>query len=293
MRNFFTERRILVLCVIGIILALILSFTTITSIWKKNLSGAPSENSSNNTTYSNSGIGVFETVNVSDEAQVKKYVAHIAETLELGNFDDIYSMVDPGYLKYFKITKDSLKSRLSSKGVMNIKLNMSGYKKGTIESMNVYSVDYASTDNSITCNINIVEKSPNNYTIAFDDFVTYIEEPREFIRDGLKFTIYDQAWFKSRYVLKAKLENLNEDSYVVNASRLYENCYVKLSNSNEKRTSSSVLSGESVTLNKNDGMNYDLSFDISELGFSSIKSFILKDIRSVSTGIVKNYEFEI
>ena len=114
MRNFFTERRILVLCVIGIILALILSFTTITSIWRKNLSGELSENSSNNnTTYSNSGIGVFETVNVSDEAQVKKYVAHIAETLELGNFDDIYSMVDPGYLKYFKITKDSLKSRLS------------------------------------------------------------------------------------------------------------------------------------------------------------------------------------
>lgn len=297
MSDFFDDRRLVVACIIGIVVVLTISIISITVVWQTNLGGA-SGTTSNEAVGGNgevieSDIGKYKVVNVSDEAQLKKYAVDLADNLEFVNIDALYESLDPGYVEYFKVTKESLKAKLEGKGILGKKLEMSDYIYTTLNGKRIYSLKYSNADNSLNGSINIIENSPNNYSIALDDFVAYDKNPREFVKDGLKFTIYDQAWFNTKYKLKATFKNLNESSYIVNSSRLYENNYIKLSNLSEVRTVTTVLAGDSVRLDKGSEMNYSLEFNISEFSFSTIKSFIIKDVKSVDTDISKDYEFEI
>lgn len=297
MNDFFDDRRLVVACIIGIVVVLTISIISITVVWQTNLGGTTSSTSNEVTGESTanieSDIGKYKVVNVSDEAQLKKYAVDLADNLEFGNIDALYELLDSGYVEYFKVTKESLKAKLEGKGILGKKLEMSDYVYTNLNGKRIYSLKYSNADNSLNGSINIIENSPNNYSIALDDFVAYDKTPREFIKDGFKFTIYDQAWFNTKYKLKATFKNLNEGSYVVNSSRLYENNYIKLSNLAEVRTLTTVLAGDSVRLDKGSEMNYSLEFNISEFSFSTIKSFIIKDVKSVDTDISKDYEFEI
>ncbi|MDO4283537.1 MAG: hypothetical protein Q4D02_07880 [Clostridia bacterium] len=295
MSDFFDDRRVVVACIIGIVVVLAVSIISITIVWQANLSGVASNTVENGNTNieESSDIGKYRVVSISKEDQLKKYAVDLASKIEFSDIDAIYELLDPGYVEYFNITNEAFKAKLEGKGILGKKLDMTNYIYTTLNDMNVYSLKYTNSDKSLNGSINIIEKSPNNYTIAFDDFVAYNKEPREFIQDGLKFTIYDQAWFNTKYKLKATFKNLNESSYIVNSSRLYENNYIKLSNLSEVRTMSTVLAGDSIRLDKGAEMNYSLEFNISEFSFSTIRSFIIKDVKSVDTDISKDYEFTI
>ena len=86
---------------------------------------------------------------------------------------------------------------------------------------------------------------------------------------------------------------MNNDSYIINANRLYENNYLRLSTGNDIRTLSTVVSGDYIKLEKDHEMNYLLEYSIPELSYMQIKSYIVKDIKSEKTNIVKDYIFEI
>lgn len=296
MEDFFEDKRIIVACAIGIAVVLVISITSIVLIWRNNL-GISSNVPENNVLIDNSnidtGIGKYSRINATRESQIRIYMLDIITRIQSGDINQVYEKLDPEYIEYFKLSKSSFEQKLNGKMILGKKLNMSKYKYSSLNGRAVYIVDYSSIDSYISGKINIIERSPNNYTIAFDDFIAYEKEPKVLVKDGLSFTISDQAWFNSKYILKAKLKNLNDTSYIVNSEKLYENNYLVLATGVEVRTMSSVVAGDSVELKKDAEMNYSLEFNISELSFGSIDSFLIKGIKSSTTGISQDYKFKV
>ena len=91
MNDFFDDRRLVVACIIGIVVVLTISIISITVVWQTNLGGTTSSTSNEVTGESTanieSDIGKYKVVNVSDEAQLKKYAVDLADNLEFGNID--------------------------------------------------------------------------------------------------------------------------------------------------------------------------------------------------------------
>ena len=106
MNDFFDDRRLVVACIIGIVVVLTISIISITVVWQTNLGGTTSSTSNEVTGESTanieSDIGKYKVVNVSDEAQLKKYAVDLADNLEFGNIDALYDLLDSGYVEYFK-----------------------------------------------------------------------------------------------------------------------------------------------------------------------------------------------
>lgn len=296
MEDFFEDKRVVVACVIGIAIVLIISITSIILIWKNNIVDAtnvPDNNVLINKENVDTELGKYSNVNATRDSQIRMYILDVTSRIQSGEVNQIYEKLDPDYIEYFKLSKSSFEQKLNGKMILGKKLNMSKYKYATLNGKTVYIVDYSSIDSYISGKINIIERSPNNYTIAFDDFVAYEKEPKVLVKDGLSLTISNQAWFNSRYTLNAKLKNLNDTNYIINSEKTYENNYLVLATGKEVRTMSSVVAGESVELPKDAEMNYTLEFNISELSFGAIDSFLIKDIKSGATGIAQNYTFKI
>lgn len=292
MSDMFDDKRVLVACVIGIAVVLVISMTSIIFIWKNNL--MPKETVENNTDIVNvqdTGLGKYTGAIVTRETQLKMYASDLIQKIQSSDIDALYDLLDPGYIEYFNVTKTSLEENLKSKMILGKKLEMPKYKYTNASDKNVFVVEYSSLDSYINGKINIIEKSPNNYAIAFDDFIAYEKEPRTFVQDGLSLTVSNQVWFSSKYLLDATFKNLNETSYIYNSNNLYENNFLLLNNSNEIRTLSTVVSGDSIELAKNAEIKYKLEFNISELSFSTIKGILIKDIKSSTTNIAQDYTF--
>lgn len=293
MSDMFEDKRVLVACTIGIAVVLVISMTSIMFIWKNNL--MPKETPENTTdivSVQDTGLGKYSGAIVTRETQLKMYVSDLVSKIQSNDIDSLYELLDPGYIEYFNVTKTSLEENLKSKMILGKKLEMSKYKFANASDKNVFVVEYSSLDSYINGKINIIEKSPNNYFIAFDDFISYDKEPKTFVKDGLSLTVSNQVYFSSKYLLDATFKNLNETSYIYNSNNLYENNFLLLNNSKEIRTLSTVVSGDSVELAKNAEIKYKLEFNISELSFSTIEGILIKDIKSSTTNIAQDYTFK-
>ncbi len=293
MSDMFEDKRVLVACTIGIAVVLVISMTSIMFIWKNNLmpKEAP-ENTTDIMGVQDTDLGKYSGAIVTRETQLKMYVSDLISKIQSSDIDSLYELLDPGYIEYFNVTKTSLEENLKSKMILGKKLEMSKYKFTNASDKNVFVVEYSSLDSYINGKINIIEKSPNNYFIAFDDFIAYDKEPKTFVKDGLSLTVSNQVYFSSKYLLDATFKNLNETSYIYNSNNLYENNFLLLNNSKEIRTLSTVVSGDSVELAKNAEIKYKLEFNISELSFSVIDGILIKDIKSSTTNIAQDYTFK-
>lgn len=294
--DMINDRRFVIFCTIGIVIVSIIAIVAIGFVWKKNFFGDQTTEVSgeNNITNTKSAeLGKYTAQTTTAKQQLDNYTIEIATMIMNADIDRLYKKLDSGYVKYFSYDQDKFRNLLEKKGYFGKKVNMLSYKSATLKNKNIYNISLATVDGKINGTFNIIESSPNNYSIAFDDFVLYEQEPKEYIQDGIQFIVYDQVWYNSRYTLKAKLKNLNDDSYIINANRLYENNYLRLSTGNDIRTLSTVVSGDYVKLEKDHEMNYLLEYSIPELSYMQIKSYIVKDIKSEKTNIVKDYIFEI
>lgn len=293
MSDMFEDKRVLVACTIGIAVVLVISMTSIMFIWKNNL--MPKETPENTTDImgvQDTDLGKYSGAIVTRETQLKMYVSDLISKIQSSDIDSLYELLEPGYIEYFNVTKTSLEENLKSKMILGKKLEMSKYKFTNASDKNVFVVEYSSLDSYINGKINIIEKSPNNYFIAFDDFIAYDKEPKTFVKDGLSLTVSNQVYFSSKYLLDATFKNLNETSYIYNSNNLYENNFLLLNSSKEIRTLSTVVSGDSVELAKNAEIKYKLEFNISELSFSAIDGILIKDIKSSTTNIAQDYTFK-
>lgn len=295
MSDIFDDKRVLVACIAGIAIVLVISMTSIIFIWKNNL--VPQNNVPNDinnigiVSEGNTNIGKYSVVTVSREAQLKVYASDLIQKIQSSDIDGIYELLDPGYVEYFNVTKTSLEQNLKSKMILGKKLEMPKYKFANTGDKNVFVVEYSSLDSYINGKINIIEKSPNNYSIAFDDFIAYDKEPKNFVQDGLSLTVSNQVWFSTRCSFDVTFKNLNETSYIYNSNGSYENNYLILGSGTELRTLSTVVSGDSIELAKNAEIKYKLEFNISELSFATVKGILVKDIKSSVTGITQDYTF--
>ncbi len=296
MEGFFDDKRVLVACIVGIIIVVTLALIAIVFIWNTNVfNNANAENEIIDTTEitKNSDIGIYKTVSLSQEDIINRYASKIAYVLQYGTISDIYDILDPSYAQYYNLTESDLENKIRGKDIMGKALDMKKYSLTSLTDRKVYTITYSTDNGKNTGTFNVIELSPNRYGIAFDDFKAYYKEEKEIINDGLKVTLYDQVIFNDKYSLKATLKNLNDEEYIINTNGAYENCYIRLNNSNDIRTNTTVLSGNSVTLGKNDELNYNLEFGILNFSYSTAKSIVFKDISSSNNGIVKEYEFDI
>lgn len=294
MNQYFDDKKIATICSIGIAIVLIIAIVVIVSLWRNAFSIPDTTNQIVDTTTSeNTGIGTYETVNMTRQLQIQAYVTQIATAFQAEDIETIYNMVSPDYLEYFSMDKDTLKTSLENKGIYGKKIEMSDVTASTLKGYTIMTISYSTNNGKITGNLNVIERSPNNFKIAFDDFIMYIKDPVEYIVDGFKLTLSNQVYFTNSIRMAANLKNMNTDTYIINTNGLYENHYLKLSNGAEYRTLSSILIGEERRMEPGSEMNYRLEFSLPTNSYSSIRSILIKDIANEKTNISKTYEFEL
>lgn len=293
MEDFFDGKKAIVAFCVGIVVTLVLSLVSLVVLWKTDFGTNVESVATGTTTAVSSDLGSYKVINTSRDDQVEVYALDLVNKLAQSDVDGLYELLNPGYIEYFSITKDSFKKKLETLGILGKNLELSSYDYASLDNTKVFAVKYATSDNLLSGSINILETSPNVYTIAFDNFVSYVTEPTVYIQDGIQFTLSNQLWLNSMYKVKLNIKNLNEERCIVNSSNYYENFYIKLSTTSELRTNTTVVAGDTITLEKNGEMNCQLEFSISELSFSSVDSLIVKDIMLSNTGISKDYEFEL
>ena len=283
------KRKYLILVILSGILAVLVFIAAITFIWTR-----PIIKSGEQIKTEDKELGSYSKTNFSLEDQVKVYSALLTAKLSANDSEELYQILNEEFINFNSFNKDSFNMYLSQKELYGKKLVLKEYKNLSFRNENIIKLSFESNDSdNISQIVTVFEKSPNNYTIAFDNFVAYIYDDRSYESNGLKIILSKQTYFTNEYIANIKITNVSNSNVILNRDKSAEIIYLNQGENLNTIVSSNMLMGETLTLEPNQSINYPIRFLISEFTFNSIKKIIIKDVTNESTNNTQDIEIDI
>lgn len=284
------KKKYLIMVVLVGILFICVFISILIYIWSR-----PIGNSVEEKRTEDKSLGFYTNVKFSLEEQVKIYSSNISSDLTSNNIYDLFNKLSKSYIEYNSLDMEKFNKYIDEKNLNGKKLNLKEYKNTTFNNNNIIKLTFETDEKKDKSNITVTvyESSPNNYTIAFDNFISYIGDEVSYEENGLKITLYDQTVFSNEYRTKIKIENISNSNIVLNKQKASEIFYINQGEGFDKIVSSSILMGNSLNLKPSDSINYTLNFFISDFTFAKIKKLIIKDVTNESTNNTQNIEINL
>lgn len=283
------KRKYLILVILSGILAVLVFIAVIIFIWTR-----PIIKSEEQIKTENKKLGSYSKSNFSLEDQVKVYSALLTAKLSANDSAELYQILNEEFIKFNSFNKESFNMYLSQKEVYEKKLVLKEYKNLKFGNENIIKLSFETNDlENVNQSVTVFEKSPNNYTIAFDNFIAYIDNDRSYESNGLKIILSKQTYFTNEYIADIKITNVSNSNIILNKDKAAEIIYLNQGENLNTIVSSNILMGETLTLEPNQSINYPIRFLISEFTFNSIKKIIIKDVTNERTNNTQDIEIDI
>ena len=279
MENENNDRKILILCALGAVCVIIVAIIVLIGIW------TPDKKTEAQEQKADLSLGKYENIYVDDKEQVNQYIDKITTYLATKNLDKLYEMLNPEYVEYFNVSKEKLKKDLVEKGLYGTVLTSNKYNLSTLNSNRYITANLNSnTKGYVQDLVNIIEYSPNDYKIAFDNFVMYNKVPQEYIRNKLNIKVNEQVAFNSKYIIKMSITNNTDDVVYFNPNRAYDFIYLVSSTQGNVPLAVHLYSRETVSIDNGKTLNLNMEFNIDEMSVNNIKGILIKEVKIGKTG---------
>lgn len=275
-----------VVCIVAIILIVL--------VWKFNFVDKV-VNREEPTPTIEQNLGKISYVDYTAETVLNKYLDIINNYLYNADIDNLYELLSDNYKETFNYTKEKLYSNFKGKNIFGKKFPTIKYSAASLNGFRVYAVSLTSEDNSVTFDLNIIEKSPNNFSFSLDKYILTAKPDSHQTTNGIELNIKDITYYNDRIVTRAKLTNSNDYKIFVNTQNANESIYYRIPSYDgdvDYITNAFVFGGISKEINSNS--NIDLTFDsnISFSNFSAIDKLVLKDVKLSENGIITELEYD-
>jgi len=161
MLSYEDQRKAIAIFIMGVILVLICTIVVLVFIW------IPDKK-----VKIEYEVGKINEDIMEEKDVVNKYYDRLSNLLSNNDIDGIYNLLGEDYKEFSQLDTVKLKEYLIEKNILSKSLELVEYTKYIISGYNnVYSVDIKVVDEAYSINVIIREKSPEQYTIAFDKFI--------------------------------------------------------------------------------------------------------------------------
>jgi len=283
MLDYKKQRQLIIGCVLAIVVVVILSILYLISIWKPE----PEKEK----VYE---VGNVELVEMDEEKVLKEYYKKISDMLMNSKTDEILNLVAEDYMKYYNYTIDDIKAYIENKNILNKKLELSNGQAYLVDGYSsVYSLDIKAMGEIYSLNIVIREKSPDNYTIAFDKFIDYKEHTYSGVSNSVELRVQKRARFTNSVEYRVRVTNNYDNSISINTNKEADG--VILANANDGTIKNPILlsfTNQIVTLEPGFSKEFDVAYSMEEeLDFYAYNVLLLKGVTYSGLNGTSNLEF--
>lgn len=233
----------------------------------------------------------YDVVNMDEKRQelVTYYYNEISKKFKNGDKISISNSLSEDYLLYIGKTNEQLISQLEKEGFFSTGIsveNMTLYEdKGTY----VYTTQIE-TSSGTNKKINLIEKSPYEYIIAFDNFYSYNDDENSITKENIQFTISSE--YRNFEYIKYGIRIENKDN--VYCSFDFNNItgvQAVLEDGTKFALSNLVSTEENTKISKNTTINKQFVFEIPVQLQNSIEYIVFNNVK-IDTSTV-NIKIEI
>lgn len=282
------RKRYLILVILAGILFILLFITLIIFIWIRPIK------SEDKTPTSEKKLGNYSNSKFSLEDQVNIYFNVLSSLLTSQDSDELFKMLNKDFLEFKSLTKENFREYLSEKNLLGREFTLKEYKNTRFRNENIIKLSFKTNDSdNVSQIVTVFEKSPNDYTISFDNLISYISEEKNYENSGLKVTLSNQTYFSNEYRANIKITNISNSNIILNSQKSAETIYLNQGENVNTIVSNNIFMGQPLTLQPNQSINYSIRFLISEFSFNSIKKIVIKDVTNESTKNIQDIEFDI
>lgn len=285
--NIGNKKYLALVILTGIVFVFIFIFLMI-FIWTRPVNKEEKTNTEDKT------LGYYTDSKFEFSDQVNEYYNVISAMLSSNEVDQLYELLDEEFIKFNSFDKESFRKYLTNKKLSGKSFELQEYKNTSFRGNKVIKLSLRSNDSSNTnLAVTILEKSPNDYTICFDNLIAYISEDKNYENNGVKITLSNQSYFSNEYKANIKIINTSSSNIVLNKQKAAEIIYINQGENLNTLVSNNILMGQPLTIEPNQSINYQIRFLISDFTFANVKKLIIKDVTNESTGNTQDIEFDI
>lgn len=292
------NKKLVYVCILGIIAVVVFLLFLLYLIWfptnrrnvENNIDG---QNETIVESSADDNLGKYKTISKNERNQLTEYSQRILTLFLSRDIDSIYNIINKEYIEYYNLDKTKIQNMLDEKYLLGRQLSIYQYSAAEVNGRTAFLVYVRSNDKMVEDTFVISETSPRNYSISFDNFIFHDITKKEYIRDGVKYTLFDQVGYVNSYSAKVNIFNISDGDIIVNKDHNYEICYLKMSDKNMIRTTETFLSGEAFTVKKNGELNAKMTFPIDRLAYPKMDSIVLKAITINSGTETKDVEIPL
>lgn len=269
MLDYEKQRKLVILFMIGVVLVVIFLIVSLIVIWtpepEKELE------------YQ---VGVVENISVKEQDMIQRYYTKISEMFIKQDFESIFSLIGEDYLNFNEYNKDDVKKYLNQKSVLGKRLELVDSKTYMVDGYsNVYYLDFKVANEIYSLNVVVREKSPENYTIAFDKFIDYKEDVYNDTINSIGLNIYEQIRYTNSVEYRFKLTNHYSNEVTINNNSLANAVLLVGTQAVSRVPIMTTLATTKVKLKFGDRRNFTAVFPIKdELDYISYRNLVLKDV---------------
>lgn len=281
------KKYLLLVTLVGILFILTF-FAIIIFIWTKPVSNAEKVSTSE------SKLGTYSDTVFSLEEQIKNYSDSISALLISDDSNELFDILNDEFIRFKSFDNEKFRKYLSDKKLFGKSLKLKEYKSTSFKNDTVIKLVYETNDSdNINIIVNIFEKSPNDYTISFDNLISYIAEDKNYESNGIKITLSNQTYFSNEYRANIKITNISDSNVILNKEKAAEIIYLNQGENLNTIVSNNIFMGQPLTLSPEQSIVYPIRFLISEFTFNSIKKLVIKDVTNESTNNTQDIEIDI
>lgn len=281
------ERQLVLLCATGIVIVIILTVLAIIGIWNRK-----SEQDKKATEYKLGRIIMEESV--SEEDYVKGYFAQIQKILFEEDYATFYEYLGEDYIEYSGLTEESLKEYLESQKIVGQFLTLKAYESVAVEGFgNAYVLNIKLKDDVYDLTLVVREISPNDYTIALDEYIKSEKIGYNSTINGINLEIKNVIYFSNYVEYDLVVKNTHDDTVVLNSNNKAEGIYVKLTDDTLVSPYNTVLGGSEAKIEKDRMKEYKIRYNVKNENVTSIESIVIKDIYYNGREVTGDVEFII
>ena len=290
LREKINERNLAIICIVIIAITIIIVINLLYLIWKPK-----SENTDNKFIKEDELTSEYKFTNYKSQDVVEKYFTEIVTILGNGNIHEIYEYISKEFLDEKKYDKEQLYNYLKNKSLIENLLSATQYKY--IEHYNlgrIYEITVVSTTN-VENKILLIEESPNNYKLSFDNFINEANPNNSATKNGLKVTVNNIKEYTSKMYITLTLENVGTEEIIINDKNRIEDVYITfLKNQNlSVPNSNSWLNGKEKILRPSEKVTQKLIYTLTDLSSSVLESIVIKDVYNKATEEISDLEFNL
>lgn len=281
-----TQRKLIVVFILTVIVVVIMTLVALVFIW------LPDNNIEEDEKFT---VGKIERQETTEEAVVEKYYKQLYVLVINNDLDAICDLVGQDYLEYFELEEQDIIDFLREKSILTKGLELVQYKSFYLDGYsNVYEFDLKAKDEAYAINIVVREKSPNNYTIAFDKFIDCTKDTYTATKDSVKLDIYKTVRYTNSVQYELKLTNYYNKNIKLNTNLSATPIILVNSQSEVRKPIFTTMSAIEVELEPNQTRAFTAVFDVEdEYDYFTYNTLVIKDSQFEGIQGADNLEFTL